>query len=197
MDGFREYEYLPIEDYGVIGDLHTAALVGMNGSIDWCCLPHFDSPSVFAAILDRKKGGRWQIAAAHPGTRKQLYFPDTNVLITRFLGEQGVGEVVDCMPVEENLVHLEKARYHQIVRQVTAVRGEVTFRMLCEPAFDYGRAPHQTHLSGEGALFASRAGIIGLVSPISDWSPPSGFPERRTACRPSSPSSPARRSASS
>src|SRR5689334_25004833 len=87
--------YLPIEDYGVIGDLHTVALVGRNGSIDWCCLPHFDSPSLFGALLDRRKGGRWQIASAHPGTRKQLYFPDTNVLITRFLSPQGLGEAID------------------------------------------------------------------------------------------------------
>src|SRR3954467_5951657 len=90
----RDYEYLPIEDYGVIGDLHTVALVGINGSIDWCCMPHFDSPSLFGALLDKRLGGRWQISSIHPGARKQMYFPDTNVLITRFLGSEGVGEIM-------------------------------------------------------------------------------------------------------
>ncbi|MDB5102504.1 MAG: glucoamylase [Fibrobacteres bacterium] len=161
-----EYEYLPIEDYGVIGDLYTVALVGRNGSIDWCCLPHFDSPSLFAALLDRRKGGRWQIASTHRGSRRQLYFPDTNVLITRFLGDEGVGEVMDCMPVEENVPRRQKAEYHQIVRQVKAVRGAVTFRLLCEPAFDYGRQSHQVHLSEGGAVFSTSGMSVGLVSPI-------------------------------
>ena len=78
--------YLPIAEHGVIGDLHTAALVGTDGTIDWYCCPHFDSPSVFGAILDRRRGGYYRIAPATAGwTPKQLYFPDTNVLITRFL----------------------------------------------------------------------------------------------------------------
>ena len=78
--------YQPIENYGIIGDMHTLALVGMDGSIDWLCFPHFDSPSIFAAILDDKKGGRFKIAPTNKGaTHKQFYWPDTNVLITRFL----------------------------------------------------------------------------------------------------------------
>ena len=85
--------YKPIENYGVIGDLHTAALVGMDGSIDWCCLPHFDSPSIFAAILDDQKGGFFKIAPLYEPRHKQMYLPDTNVLVTRFLSDQGVGEV--------------------------------------------------------------------------------------------------------
>ena len=75
--------YKPIDDYGIIGDLHTVALVGIDGSIDWCCLPHFDSPSVFAALLDDKKGGYFKIGAVAPVRRKQLYLPETNVLLTR------------------------------------------------------------------------------------------------------------------
>jgi GH15 family glucan-1,4-alpha-glucosidase len=161
-----DYAYLPIEDYGVIGDLHTVALVGTNGSIDWFCLPHFDSPSLFAALLDRRKGGRWQIGAARPGARKQLYFPDTNVLITRFLGDDGVGEVMDCMPVEEKVPHLQNAEYHQIVREVKAVRGQVAFRLFCEPAFNYGRDPHEVHVIEGGAVFSSRGMTVGLVSPV-------------------------------
>ena len=86
--------YKPIESYGVIGDLHTIALVGMDGSIDWCCLPHFDSPSIFAAILDEHKGGFFKIASLYEAQHKQMYLPDSNVLVTRFLSREGVGEVL-------------------------------------------------------------------------------------------------------
>ena len=91
--------YKPIENYGVIGDLHTVALVGVDGSIDWCCLPHFDSPSLFAAILDDQQGGFFKIAPLHYKQHKQMYLPDSSVLLTRFLSAQGVGEVVDFMPI--------------------------------------------------------------------------------------------------
>src|SRR3954451_19157234 len=92
--------YLPIEDYGLIGNMHTAALVGRNGTIDWLCLPHFDSPSVFAAILDDRNGGYFRVApVSDDGARRQMYWPETNVLITRFLMTDGVVEVVDHMPV--------------------------------------------------------------------------------------------------
>src|SRR5688500_19125024 len=94
--------YQPIENYGVIGDLNTIALVGLNGSIDFMCFPDFDSPSVFAALLDHEKGGRFQILPAFAQMKtKQLYLPDTNVHLTRFLSEEGVGEITDFMPVEE------------------------------------------------------------------------------------------------
>lgn len=130
--------YQPIEDYGVIGDLNTVALVGMNGSIDFLCFPRFDSPSVFAALLDDERGGRFQIAPDFDNPRRrQLYLPDSNVLITRALSKQGVGEVVDFMPVEEIGIS------HDLMRRVTTVRGEVTYRMVCEPRFDYGRADHR------------------------------------------------------
>src|SRR5215468_71867 len=92
--------YLPIAEHGVIGDLHTIALVGTDGTIDWYCAPRFDSPSVFASILDRVRGGFYRIAPERECTVKQLYFPDTNVLITRFLSEDGVGEVEDFMPIQ-------------------------------------------------------------------------------------------------
>src|SRR5690242_17972066 len=92
--------YQPIENYGVIGNMRTAALVGRDGSIDWFCVPHFDSPSVFAAILDGQRGGRFQIApACKELRRKQFYWPDTAILVTRFLHEEGVGQVEDFMPV--------------------------------------------------------------------------------------------------
>jgi GH15 family glucan-1,4-alpha-glucosidase len=129
--------YAPIEDYGIIGDLHTVALVGKDGSIDFLCLPSFDSPSVFAALLDAERGGRFQIAPQlGEAARKQLYLPDTNVLLTRFLSSDGVAELSDFMPVED------AGQAHNVVRRVKTVRGEIRFRMHCAPRFDYARATH-------------------------------------------------------
>ena len=145
--------YQPIENYGIIGDMHSVALVGMDGSIDWLCFPHFDSPSVFAAILDDEKGGSFKIAPASDDFRsKQLYWPDTNVLITRFFSPQGVGEVTDYMPVD---VPADGHGYHQLIRRVRVVRGEMSFRMECFPAFDYAREEHETEVYAEGACFRS------------------------------------------
>src|SRR6202022_1971944 len=153
--------YKPIESYGVIGDLHTVALVGMDGSIDWCCLPHFDSPSIFAAILDEHKGGFFKIASLYDAQHKQMYLPDSNVLVTRFLSPAGVGEVIDFMPVQDR--GLGK-KTHQIVRVVRAVRGAVRFRLECQPAFDSARRPHQITLEGRGAVFEAPGMRFSLVS---------------------------------
>jgi GH15 family glucan-1,4-alpha-glucosidase len=132
--------YQPIENYGIIGDLHSVALVGMDGSIDWLCLPHFDSPSVFAAILDDEKGGRFKIApVSEDVTRKQFYWPDTNVLITRYFSRDGVGEITDYMPIH---MPADSHGRHQLVRRVKVVRGVMNFRMECSPAFDYARDEH-------------------------------------------------------
>src|SRR5438034_7952769 len=98
LDSLMADRYLPIAEHGVIGDLHTVALVGTDGTIDWLCLPQFDSPSVFGSILDAERGGFFAVAPREECATKQLYFPDTNVLITRFLAPEGVGEVVDYMP---------------------------------------------------------------------------------------------------
>src|SRR6202161_2642968 len=131
---------LRIEDYAVIGDLHSAALVGIDGSIDWCCLPSFDSPSVFAAILDDKKGGFFSVSPTAEARQRQMYLPETNVLLTRFLSEGGVGEITDFMPI---CARTAGDTRHDIVRQVLCVRGEMSFRMECRPAFDYARARHR------------------------------------------------------
>jgi GH15 family glucan-1,4-alpha-glucosidase len=154
--------YKPIEDYGVIGDLHTMALVGRDGSIDWCCLPQFDSPSVFAALLDRNQGGFFRIAPVQAAVRKQMYFPETCILLTRFMDSNGVSELIDFMIPD---AHLEPEHIHQIVRRVRCVRGEVKFQMDCFPAFDYARAKHTLLLTEEGAVFESSKCIVGLTSP--------------------------------
>lgn len=154
--------YLPIEDHGVIGNLRTVALVGRNGSIDWFCFPNFDSPSVFAAILDDKKGGRFGISMlAGDVTCKQLYWPDTNVLVTRFLSAEGVAEIIDYMPVG---VEREGGGFHGLIRRVRAIRGEVRLRMICEPAFNYARDAHETEIVEGGARFSSQTLRLGFAS---------------------------------
>ncbi|HEY4386105.1 MAG TPA: glycoside hydrolase family 15 protein, partial [Ktedonobacteraceae bacterium] len=157
--------YLPIQDYGVIGDLHTVALVGMNGSIDWCCIPRFDSPSVFGKLLDANKGGFFRIAPPEsPGMRhKQLYLPETNILITRFLTVDGVGEITDFMPVK---MVGSAAHSHHIYRSASAVRGSIQFELVCRPAFNYARDSHTVQISEEGAIFHSEALSLGLASPV-------------------------------
>src|SRR6201987_4713517 len=140
-------DYLPIAEHGLIGDLHTAALVGVDGTIDWYCCPDFDSPSVFAAILDRTRGGFWRIAPTGGGwTSKQLYFPDTNILITRFLSADGVGEVQDFMPIASARDHPP----HSLIRRVECVRGGVELEGEFEPRFDYGRARREPRLHDAG-----------------------------------------------
>ncbi|HJT59902.1 MAG TPA: glycoside hydrolase family 15 protein [Ktedonobacteraceae bacterium] len=157
--------YQPIEDYALIGDLHTVALVGKNGSIDWCCIPRFDSPSVFGAILDARKGGFFRIAPPDsPGMgRKQLYLPETNILITRFLTVDGVGEITDFMPIKR-----EGSSHHQhhIIRSVAVVRGSLAFDMTCRPAFNYARDDHEVRMSKDGAIFHSKSCCLGLASSI-------------------------------
>src|SRR4051812_12674938 len=137
-----------IEDHGVIGDLHTVALVCNDGTLDFLCAPRFDSPPVFASLLDRSRGGRFELAPELDGARlRQLYLPDTNVLLTRFLSPDGVAEISDFMPVGEG----DSVRC--VVRRVKAVRGDLRFRLRCAPRFGYGPSAHR--LSGEGghALF--------------------------------------------
>ena len=157
--------YLPIEEYGLIGNMRTSALVGVNGSIDWFCFPDFDSPSVFGAVLDDRKGGWCKIAPqGNEATPKQYYWPDTNVLVTRFLSKQGVGQVIDFMPVG---LKATEVGHYGIIRRVQAIRGNVTFRLECFPAFNYARDPHTTTLTSEGACFEAPGLSLWLGSTIS------------------------------
>uniref|UniRef100_UPI0025FBB773 glycoside hydrolase family 15 protein n=1 Tax=uncultured Leifsonia sp. TaxID=340359 RepID=UPI0025FBB773 len=137
----------------MIGDLQTVALVSTAGSIDWFCAPRFDSPTMFASLLDRERGGYFRIHALADDARiRQMYFPQTAVLITRFMSSQGVGEVIDFMPVADE-PHIPTAR-RLIVRAVRVVRGELRFRLECRPRFDYGRSEHSATASDHGVLFA-------------------------------------------
>ena len=133
--------YPAISEHGLIGDLQTAALVSTDGSIDWFCCPRFDSPSVFASLLDHERGGRFRIApTTNDYVSKQLYFPDTAILITRFMTPDGVGEVTDFMPIDRPERVTDR---HRLIRVVRVVRGEMEFELSCEPRFDYGRATHE------------------------------------------------------
>jgi GH15 family glucan-1,4-alpha-glucosidase len=144
--------YPPIEDHGLIGDLQTCALVARDGTIDWFCAPRFDSPSLFASLLDAERGGHFRISpvSRHYSSR-QLYLPDTAVLITRFMSEEGVGEILDFMPVQG----AKASARHRIYRLVRCVRGTMTFDVEVAPRFDYGRREHHTELHDFGAVFTS------------------------------------------
>lgn len=155
----------PIESCGVIGDLHTVALVAVDGTIDWCCLPQFDSPSVFAALLDENKGGFFKLAPEQAGTNRQMYMPETNVLLTRFLRPEGVGEVIDFMPVQNDRERSSDSVMHEIVRIARAVRGDVCFRLECFPAFNYARTPHTAQAIDGGVLFDAGKDRIVLLGP--------------------------------
>ncbi|CAL9613866.1 Trehalase [Streptomyces sp. enrichment culture] len=162
--------YPPIGDHGLIGDLRTAALVSSEGVLDWYCAPRFDSPSLFASLLDHDRGGHFAVTADAPGAVvRQLYLADTAVLVTRFMTEEGVGEVVDFMPLGEAEAPPDR---HRIIRILRVTRGRVRFRIDCRPAFDYGRAAHTTDFPVPGtvrftgpqeAVFLQTAGPVRLA----------------------------------
>ncbi|AHM58474.1 glycoside hydrolase 15-like protein [Flammeovirgaceae bacterium 311] len=158
-------DYQPIEDYGVIGDLNSVALVSVRGSIDFMCFPDFDSPTIFAALLDHKKGGHFKIHPLNEDiNHKQLYLPETNVLLTRFLANEGVAEITDFMP--------EEAAYggKEIIRRVSCIKGQMRFKLECCPRFDYARAQHSTaQISKNEIIFTSHENsrlVLRLLSSI-------------------------------
>ena len=135
--------YPPIAEHGMVGDLQTAALVSSGGTIDWWCTPRFDSPSVFASLLDSERGGHCRLAAELADddgmTVRQLYLSDTAILVTRFMAPGGVGEVADFMvPIDSSA----PTDTHRLLRVLRVVRGSLPFSFTCRPRFDYGRASH-------------------------------------------------------
>ena len=162
--GYVTGGYLPIEEHGVIGDLRTVALVGTDGTIDWYCPARFDAPALFGSLLDADRGGSFRLSCRTAARPKQLYLPDTNILLTRFLAAEAVGEVIDFMVPETSGV---AAPGDLIVRQAQAVRGSALFELSCRPAFDYALAPHTVELvENVGAVFTSRAGRFVLRTPV-------------------------------
>jgi len=159
--------YHPIENYGVIGNLQTVALIGMDGSIDFLCFPYFDSPSIFASLLDSERGGRFILSPTFQHRRpKQMYLSNSNILLTRFLSPDGVVEVCDFMPISLESGRDRVEPVHQLIRRAKCVRGEVQFQMACDPRLDYGRAKQQVKLLSEKeALFIPDCGERS-ISPI-------------------------------
>jgi GH15 family glucan-1,4-alpha-glucosidase len=140
----------PIENYGAIGNMRSIALVGVNGSIDFLCYPNFDSPTVFAALLDDERGGRFQIQPQLKKRRvRQLYLPDTNILLTRFLSEEGVAELTDFMPIGE-----DGEQPNEIIRTVSVIRGKLEFKMQCQPRPNYARCGHTVKIEDGCAIFS-------------------------------------------
>ncbi len=151
--------YLPIAEHGIIGDMHSAALVGSDGTIDWFCPDRFDGPSVFGALLDRDRGGYYRIAPTDPlASTKQLYLPDTNVLITRFLSPEGVSEIQDFMPVGDGS--------QRLVRSMVGTRGTLRFRLEVEPRFGYGLYKPEVIIEPTGAVFRAQGDAVAIGSPV-------------------------------
>src|SRR4051794_39995223 len=159
-------DYPLIANHGLIGDLQTAALVATDGSVDWFCVPRFDGPSVFGALLDHERGGRCRIRpAVEAFDTRQMYFPDTAILVTRFLTEEGVGELVDFMPVTGGIVGggVGATDSHRLVRMVRCVRGRMRFDVEIAPRFDYGRARHELEVTDAGGGVPSGDGTTLTV----------------------------------
>ena len=163
--------YPNISNHGLIGDLQTCALVTSDGTVDFFCCPRFDSPSVFASLLDAERGGFFSIKPTRDGyVTKQLYFPDTAMLITRFMTPDGVGEVLDFMPVIEG----KPTDRHRLVRHLRVARGTMQFVLEIQPRFNYGRSDHSVEVSESGAIFRGEDGMhltlhtAGRVDPAKD-----------------------------
>lgn len=162
--GSADADYLPIAEHGLIGDLRTAALIGTDGRIDWFCAPRFDSPSVFGSLLDSHRGGHWRISPdCHAAARQQFYFPDTNILITRMLTEDGIVEIQDFMP----LVREHDAQHRQrLVRRVVGIRGRMNIDVEIAPRLNYGRDAHRTTASPHGVRFTGDTLTVSVDSSV-------------------------------
>jgi len=162
LDSVRGYK--PISDYGVIGDMHTAALVGLDGSIDWYCAPRFDSPSVFAALLDSQKGGRFQLSPTGKFTTKQSYEGETNVLATTFDSQEGRIKLTDFMPC-----FMEKGElkgFHELHRIVDCLEGDPGLRITFQPRFNYARGNTIIRETRDGCLARNQRHHISLASSV-------------------------------
>ena len=154
--------YRPIGDYGVIGDMHSAAVVGLDGSIDWLCFPRFDSPSVFAAILDDAKGGRFRLSPAGPSRSEQRYLPDTNILCTTFTTDGGRVEVQDLMPIRKDA----RLSDYEVLRVVRGLSGSVEMACLFQPRLDYARGRTELRAAPGGVVAMRDEARLALASPV-------------------------------
>ncbi len=155
--------YQPIENYGIIGNLHTIALVSLSGSIDFMSFKRFDAPTVFCKLLDADKGGCFSIEPQMKGIiTKQLYLPDTNVLVTRFLADEGIAEIIDYMPIDENEGNCT------VIRRLITVRGDLHYQMVCAPRFDYARGKHTVKQTEDSYMFVPEKNDLATLRLLSD-----------------------------
>src|SRR6266705_1232465 len=155
-----EMPFQPIENHAVIGNMRSVALVGMDGSIDFLCYPEFDSPTVFASLLDDERGGCFQIQPQLKEKRlRQLYLPDTNILLTRFLAEEGLAELTDYMPIGT-----DDEQPNEIIRTLAVIRGKVDFTMRCRPRFNYAMCGHTVNIDEGNAMFSPVSDTCSLIA---------------------------------
>jgi GH15 family glucan-1,4-alpha-glucosidase len=168
-DGMRRNGYAPIENYALIGDGRTAALVAADGSIDWLCWPNFDSPSVFAALLDAQRGGAFHLKPVEPFTVSRRYLPGTNVLETTFQTETGAVQLIDAMTLPDDRL----TPMRELVRVVRGIAGRVAMTWQLRPAFQYGSVPSDVGWRGRVPVATSGAEAVAALS----WN--AGAPEWR------------------
>jgi GH15 family glucan-1,4-alpha-glucosidase len=159
--GLRSRGYVPIGDYAAIGDGRTAALVARDGSVDWLCLADLDSPSVFAAVLDADRGGRFALQPEIPADVARRYLPDTNVLETTFTTGQGVVRVTDAMSLPGH----DLGPTRELIRRVDCVAGRVPMRWRLTPAFGYAASP--TRFERRGGIPVALGGRDALA--VCSW----------------------------
>ncbi len=158
--------YKKISDYGIIGNLHSVALVGLDGSIDWLCMPHMDSPSVFAAILDENKGGRFSVNPAGDWSSSAGYIHDTNVLVTTFTAASGSLRLTDFMPVTHLGSNTCEHCRHELYRVLEVTNGDVDVEVDFRPRFDYARASTQVLVTDSGASATGGGHNLSLSSTL-------------------------------
>ncbi len=144
----KNQRYLPIEDYGIIGNLQTVGLISLFASLDYMSFPRFDSPTVFCKLLDSERGGFFSISPQMQNmVSKQMFLPDTNVLVTRFFSDEGIVEVIDYMPIETDELNCA------VVRKIAVVRGKINFKVTCAPRYGYANIGHRIEQRGRGVIF--------------------------------------------
>lgn len=170
---------LPVDARGIIGNMKTAALVSVRGTIDFMCFPRVDSPTLFAALLDDEHGGSFAISPRDPDANvKQMYLPETNVLLTRFMTGEGVCELLDLMPVPSSEARVD-AVPNCVMRIVRIVYGRMTLNVRCDPRFDYARVAHTAHAVEKGVQFTRADNGTPLVLRASVPFPSSMMPYAR------------------
>lgn len=174
-NSIEEIPYPPISDYGLIGDMHSCALVSRSGSIDWCCLPRFDSPAVFSRMLDWRRGGYYQVSPTDLRATSRRYLPETNILETTFRSGSGVAKLTDFMPSHPHarpVQPMEVTGEHRVIRILECIEGNINFVVEIKPRFDYGTIIPHSVLDGHNKGFA-HGGAAGLSvycsEPMVQW----------------------------